>query len=136
MTYLLDTNAWVAYLRGKNHVLIARLSAHRANELGLCTIVLGELYYGAYHSGAAHVAANLALIEQLLRTFPVVGFDEIAAIEYGKLREFLGSAGQQIGPNDSLIASVALAHGLTLVTHNTAEFQRVPNLAIEDWQDP
>lgn len=134
--YLLDTNAWVAYLRGKDLTLIARLSAHQTNELGLCTIVLGELYYGAYHSGAKHVAANLRLVEQLLRTFPIVGFDETAANEYGKLRELLGRTGQQIGPNDSLLASVALAHGLTLVTHNTAEFRRIPNLPIEDWQVP
>lgn len=91
MTYLLDTNAWVSYLRGKNHTLIARLSAQTPHELGLCTIVLGELYYGAYHSGAAHVAANLVLVEQLLRTFPIVGFDEVAAMEYGKLRSSLRS---------------------------------------------
>ncbi len=91
MTYLLDTNAWVSYLRGKNHTLIARLSAQTPHELGLCTSVLGELYYGAYHSGAAHVAANLVLVEQLLRTFPIVGFDEVAAMEYGKLRSSLRS---------------------------------------------
>jgi tRNA(fMet)-specific endonuclease VapC len=136
VTHVLDTNAWVAYLRGKDPVLTRRLAAHRPGDLVLRTIVLGELYYGAYHSGAANVAANLVLVEQLRHTFPTVGFDETAAEEYGKLRQHLGSGGRQIGPNDLLIASIALARGLTLVTHNTAEFSRVPKLAIEDWQSP
>lgn len=136
MTHLLDTNAWIAYLRGKNVTLLARLKTHAPSDLGLSTIVLGELYYGAYHSGATNVPANLQLIDQLIRTFPVVGFDPYDAGEYGKLREHLGSKGQLIGPNDLLIASTALANGLILVTHNTAEFSRVPGLTLEDWQIP
>ncbi len=136
MTHLLDTNAWIAYLRGKNAILLARLKAHAPADLGLSTVVLGELYYGAYHSGAANVTANLLLVDQLMRTFPVVGFDPFDAREYGKLREHLGSQGQLIGPNDLLIAATALANGLILVTHNTAEFSRVPGLTLEDWQVP
>lgn len=136
MTHLLDTNAWIAYLRGKNAALLIRLKAHAASDLGLCTIVLGELYYGAYHSGAANVTANLQLVEQLTRAFPVVGLDQRDAREYGKLREYLGSKGQLIGPNDLHIAATALANGLILVTHNTAEFSRVPGLTLEDWQVP
>jgi tRNA(fMet)-specific endonuclease VapC len=50
------------------------------------------------------------------------------------VRAQLESSGMRIGYNDCLIASVALANRLTLVTHNVSEFSRVPNLAIEDWE--
>lgn len=79
-------------------------------------------------------AANRALVSGLLAQFASVPFDDAAAEEYGKLRAYLSSAGQLIGPNDLLIAAIALANGLTLVTHNTAEFSRVPGLTIDDWQ--
>lgn len=136
MTHLLDTNAWAVYLRGKNARMTARIQAHRPDDLVLGSVVLGELYYGAYHSGAAHVAHNLVLLHQLLTTFPVVPFDRAAAEEYGKVRESLSARGLLIGPNDLLIAATALAHGLILVTHNTTEFSRVPGLKLGDWQVP
>lgn len=136
MTHLLDTNAWIAYLRKNNPPVMARLTANLPSDLALCTVVLAELYYGAYHSGLSHVTANLLLVEQLRQVFPIVGFDEKAAEEYGKLREDLGSRGLLIGPNDLMIAAIALANGLTLVTNNTAEFSRVSGLVIEDWQIP
>jgi len=61
-------------------------------------------------------------------------FDDDAAAEYASLRFELALAGMPIGPNDLMIAAIALAKGLTLVTHNTAEFRRVVGLKIEDWQ--
>ena len=42
--------------------------------------------------------------------------------------------GTPIGPNDLLIAAIALANGLTLITHNTVEFSRVVGLMLDDWQ--
>jgi tRNA(fMet)-specific endonuclease VapC len=63
-------------------------------------------------------------------------FDRPAAEEYGKLREHLSARGLLIGPNDLLIAAIALANNLILVTHNTTEFSRVPGLKLEDWQVP
>jgi tRNA(fMet)-specific endonuclease VapC len=68
-----------------------------------------------------------------LRSLP---FDDAAAEEYGQLRAYLANQGTPIGPNDTMIAAIALANGLTLVTHNTAEFSRVPGLMIKDWQIP
>ena len=64
----------------------------------------------------------------------VPDFDRDAARIYGSLRADLERAGTMIGPNDLMIASIALAHGLTLVTHNAAEFARVPGLKVEDWE--
>jgi len=61
-------------------------------------------------------------------------FDDFAAQEYGKIRSHLTAMGTPIGSNDLMIASIALAQGMTLVTHNTSEFGRVPGLPLDDWQ--
>jgi tRNA(fMet)-specific endonuclease VapC len=61
-------------------------------------------------------------------------FDDAAAEAYGRLRAELARRGTPIGPNDLMIAAIALAHDLTLVTHNTAEFSRVSGLRLEDWE--
>lgn len=63
-------------------------------------------------------------------------FDDRAAEEYGVVRSHLTGLGTLIGANDLMIAAIALANGLTLVTHNTTEFSRVPGLFLEDWQVP
>ena len=86
------------------------------------------------YSGPAHQAANLALIATLRQQFVSLPFDDRAAEEYGKVRAHLTALGTPIGPNDLMIAAIALANQLTLVTHNTAEFSRVPGLTLEDWQ--
>jgi tRNA(fMet)-specific endonuclease VapC len=92
------------------------------------------LYYGALHSGPAHKTPNLALLAAIRKRLPSLPFDDRAAEEYGDIREHLAAMGTPIGPNDLIIASIARANGMTLVTHNTAEFSRVPGLQIEDWQ--
>lgn len=61
-------------------------------------------------------------------------FDDRAADEYGRIRAYLARLGTPIGPNDLLIAAIALANNATLVTHNTTEFNRVPGLTIVDWE--
>lgn len=65
---------------------------------------------------------------------PHCHFDDKAAIEYGQIRAYLERQGTPVGPIDTLIAAIALANNLILVTHNTAEFSRVPGLKIEDWE--
>ena len=98
--------------------------------------MLGELIYGAEHSGPLHRANNLQRVEQLRAQFSSIPFDDRAAEEYGRLRAHLATLGTPIGSNDLMIAAIALANGLTVVTHNTAEFSRVPALSLEDWQLP
>ncbi len=101
----------------------------------LCSVVVAELAYGAYHSPAGFRAHNLALLAKLQGEFASVPFDDAAADEYGKLRAHIAASGQMIGPNDMMIASISLARGMVLVTHNAREFARVPGLVVEDWQD-
>jgi tRNA(fMet)-specific endonuclease VapC len=134
MIYLLDTNTWIAYLRQNNPRLVQRFLQTAPSDIALCSVVLAGLFYGAHHGAKSKLAANLALIARLEQRFTSLPFGDQAAAEYGRIRAFLASQGTPIGPNDLMIASIALAHGLTLVTHNTSEFSRVPGLRLEDWQ--
>lgn len=95
-------------------------------------MVKAELYYGAYKSNRRE--ANLNLLARFFQRFASLPFDDACAEEYGRLRALLQKQGNIIGPNDLLIASIALANRVTLVTHNKDEFSRVPNLQMEDWQ--
>lgn len=136
MKYLLDTNAWITYFRAKDPAFVKRMTSLPVSDLFLSSIVLGELLFGAYHSGPAQVEHKKKLIDDIKSTFLTLNFDSASADHYARIREHLSAAGTPIGPNDLLIAATALAHGLTLVTHNTDEFSRVPGLAVEDWQTP
>jgi tRNA(fMet)-specific endonuclease VapC len=130
--YLLDTNTCIEYLRQQNHRLVSRIQAKRPRDIRLCSIVAGELIYGAHRSDDPD--ANLKIVQELLDTFISFAFDDRAAAIFGSIRKSLEAAGTPIGPYDLQIASIALARGLTLVTHNIGEFSRVEELAIEDWQ--
>lgn len=135
MSHLLDTNSWIDHLRrGPASMVTAKLAGAPPGSVYLCSLVVGELIYGALHSGPTHQASNLALIASLRQQFVSLPFDDRAAEEYGKVRAHLASTGSPIGPNDLIVAAIALAHGRTLVTHNTREFSRVPALVLEDWQ--
>lgn len=82
------------------------------------------------------MAKNLAEVRAFLARFAVLPIGGAESEQYGLLRSDLAKRGLPIGPNDLWIAAVALANGLTLVTHNTAEFSRVAGLTLEDWQVP
>lgn len=79
---------------------------------------------------------NLAVVRGFAIPFVSLPFDDRSAEEYAKVRADLSAKGALIGPNDLLIAAIALANGLTLMTNNTAEFSRVVGLTLEDWQTP
>ncbi len=133
MTWLLDTNACIHYLRsGDGSRIAARLAEKSAEEVVSCSVVRAELIFGAIRSAKA--AENLAKVDAFLSRFVSLAFDDAAADEYGRIRAELAGRGTAIGPNDLLIASIARARNLTLVTHNVGEFLRVPGLGIEDWE--
>jgi len=133
MTHILDTNTCIQYLRyGVKSPVTKRIAAANPGDLALCSIVAGELLYGARRSN--NVAKKLAEVRKFCGLFPSLPVDDAAAEESAEIRADLAAVGTPIGPNDLLIAGVARANGLTLVTHNTAEFSRVKGLALEDWQ--
>jgi tRNA(fMet)-specific endonuclease VapC len=134
MTYLLDSNACIGWLRQSQPKLVTRIKQEHPKDIVICSVVVGELIYGVERAAPAHQANNRMRVEQLRQQFVSFPLDDAAAEHYGKVRAHLAVLGTPIGPNDLMIAAIALANGLTLVTHNTAEFSRVPGLSIEDWQ--
>ncbi len=132
MTYLLDTNVCVVHLAGRSGKVQKKLQNIAPQQIALCSIAKAEIIYGTLKGN--YQAQAIASRQNFLNLFVSLPFDDIAADFYGKERARLAKLGQSIGPNDLMIASIALAHNLTLVTHNTREFSRVTNLQIEDWE--
>ena len=134
MPYLLDTNAVIALM--KQHPGLRRhVRRVGPSELRLCAPVEGELWYGVERS--TRKADNRARLLTLLDWLPSLPFSGEATRLFGDIRAHLARQGTPIGPYDTQIASIALAHDLVLVTHNVREFGRVPGLRVEDWEtDP
>jgi len=130
--WLLDTNAWIAYLDPKPNLIKTRIAKYPEPQILLCDVVKAELLYGAYKS--ARVEQNIAKLEILFSVVNSLPFDGNAALEFAKIRSYLAKQGTPIGPYDLQIAAIALAHNLIVVTHNTREFARVPELILEDWE--
>jgi tRNA(fMet)-specific endonuclease VapC len=132
MKYLLDTNVCIIYLKGKNSNLKQRFDALSIKEIAVCSVVKAELFYGAMKS--ANPERNFALQQAFLDRFVSLSFDDLAATMSGTVRAQLEARGTPIGAYDLQIAAIALANHLTLVTHNTREFERVDGLQLEDWE--
>lgn len=131
MNYLLDTNICIALLKGKEGSLINRMKEKSPTDFYLCSVVKGELLYGAHKSH--HVQKNLSLLTLFFEQFQSLPFDDRCSDFYGSLRFILEKSGQIIGANDLLIASIAQVNQLTLLTRNAREFVRVPGLKWEEW---
>jgi len=132
MICLLDTDTCSAHMR-RPAKLPQRFIQH-TGQLAIPTVVLGELYTGAYHH--PQLARLLALIGDLLQEVTVLDFDSACAEQFGKVRGALLRQGIQVATADLMIASVALVHNLTLVTHNTADYQHIAGLRLDDWLIP
>lgn len=132
MSHLLDTNICAAHFRRPGGV------AHRFIQYGgglfVPTVVLGELYTGAYH--VSDPAPLLQKIADLLHDVQVLDFDHACAEQFGKVRGSLLRQGLSIPTADLMIGAVALVHNLTLVTNNTADFRKIPGLRLVDWLTP
>ena len=129
MKFLLDTNAVIALMKGNDRFL-AHLRSHEPEDFGVPSIVAHELYFGACKGRLTE--QNLARVDAL--QFTIVDLNREDARRSGELCATLAAAGTPIGPYDVLIAGQALARSLTLVTHNTREFQRIAGLRVEDWE--
>ncbi|MEG3875886.1 type II toxin-antitoxin system VapC family toxin [Microcoleus sp. herbarium7] len=133
MIYLLDTNTCIRLLNeDRNSAVSRRLAMMQSGDVTICSVVKAELYWGAFRSSRQD--SNLARLERFFTEFVSLPFDDQSAIIYGQIRAGLAASGTPIGPNDLLIASIALANNLIVVTHNTREFIRVQGLRLEDWE--
>ena len=130
MKFLLDTNIVSDLIRNPQGKCTARIAA--VGESNVCTSIIAasELRYGALKKKSLRLTRQL---EAVLSVLEVAPFEPPADALYAKVRTKLETAGAPIGGNDLLIASHALALGLTLVTGNEREFARVDGLKIENW---
>lgn len=132
-SHLLDTNLCISLLRGGDvgKRIFEKIRTFQVGALAVASITVAELAFGAERSART---TEIKRVRSLLKDFVVLDFDECSAWIYGKLRQKLTMDGQMIGGMDLLIASIALNHELTLVTHNTREFARIQSLKLEDWE--
>jgi tRNA(fMet)-specific endonuclease VapC len=126
-TFLLDTNAIIARIAGDAAVQALLI---QADEVFIPTIALGEMYYGAEHSG--RIRDNLAQVERFAAGRTVLVCDAQTARWYGRIRYRLRVKGRPIPDNDLWIAAIALQHSLTIVTRDE-HFNEVDGLAVERW---
>jgi tRNA(fMet)-specific endonuclease VapC len=130
--YLLDTNACIRYLERRNEPLCERFVSVPQSQKALCSVVAAELLFGAAKS--VRKEETLAILLPFIQRYRLIDFDLNAAHHFAEIRAALQTQGRPIGPYDLQIAAIARANNMTLITSNIAEFQRVPNLLIEDWE--
>ncbi|MDM0086192.1 MULTISPECIES: type II toxin-antitoxin system VapC family toxin [unclassified Variovorax] len=130
MKYLLDTNTLIYAFRGVGEVR-ARVDSTSDADMRLCAINLFELEFGFAKSRDPR--PQRALLDQLVQRLGVLPLDSAGAEAAGRIKAYLQQAGTPIGPYDLLIAGIAMAHNLIVVTRNVNEFARVPGLRVENW---
>ena len=121
---LMDTNVIVRVLNG-NREVINELS--KISSLCTCTVVLGELMYGAAKS--AHVVQNKQNAKSFCSRYPLLGVSNIVAEFYGEIKKDLLSHGNVMSENDMWIAATALANDMTVITQDR-HFEHIQNLMV------
>ncbi|HAQ61882.1 TPA: VapC toxin family PIN domain ribonuclease [Candidatus Delongbacteria bacterium] len=129
--YLLDTNICIYIINKKPLKVIEQIKRLQPHQIKLSSISLGELEYGV--SKSRDRERNRTALIHFVAAFDIVAFNDADAEIYGLLRADLEKKGKIIGPYDLKIAAQALTRDLILVTNNTAEFERIPNLKLENW---
>ena len=131
MKFLLDTNICIYIIRQKPVEVLNKFKAYDVGDIAISSITVAELEFEVQKSQFPE--KNQQALAQFLIPLSVVTFDRPAAIVYGKIRSDLEKQGIPIGSLDILIAAHALSLQITLVTNNIKEFNRVPNLKLENW---
>lgn len=127
---MLDTDTCIAIIK-KHPLALKRLRGKSIGQVGVSSITLGELAFGAEKTSRPKDAHG-ALSEFLL-ALEIAGFDDQAAMRYGEVRASLARRGRPVDPLDTLIGSHAYALDVILVTHNMREFSQIGGLRLEDW---
>ena len=129
--YLLDTNICIFAMKNTYPALSQKLFRISPSEIFVSSVTVGELEYGSFKSKWGERTRNITNL--FLAAYTVLPFDRDDAEVFGRIRAELAKAGSLIGPYDLQIAAQGLSRGLTVVTHNTGEFSRVPGIILEDW---
>lgn len=131
--YLLDTNICIYALNGRYPKLSDHLLRIHPDDICVSSITVGEMEYGAAKSRWGDRTRQI--MHAFLSNYEVLPFTEKDAILFGQLRACLAFSGTPIGAYDVMIAAQGVSRNLTVVTHNTKEFSRVPGIILEDWID-
>ncbi len=130
LKYLLDTNIVIYVIKRRPLQALEVFNRHHG-RMAVSAITLAELVHGAEKS--SDVSRNTAVIEDFVSRMAVLPYDDKAAWHYGNIRAALEKIGQPIGVNYLHIAAHARGNGLTVVTNNIREFEKVPGLLLENW---
>lgn len=130
---MLDTNMCIYIIKKKPAHVLERFQKSRISDIGISSITLSELVYGAVKSSKPE--QNHLALAQFAAPLEILAYDHSASPFYGHIRYHLERRGTPVGALDMLIAAHALSAGCILVTNNEREFQRVPGLKIENWAE-
>ena len=127
---LLDTNICIYIINAKPPAVLERFRQYRMGDIGLCSVVAAELAFGVAKSASAR---NRQALEMFLAPLIILPFDTAAVWVYGDLRADLERRGTPIGSLDTMIAAQALSQQALLISNNTREFSKVPDLQLDNW---
>ncbi len=129
--YLLDTNICIYVIKKRYPELQQRIEKEELFNITISSVTVGELEYGIAKS--KYPEKNRELLYGFLAPFDIVPFSELDAENFGYIRAYLEKIGTPIGPYDLQIAAQCITRKIQLVTNKVKEFDRVPNLIVENW---
>jgi len=132
LIYMLDTSICIYLINARPQRVMERFKQERMGSIGISSVTAAELAFGVAKSGSAR---NREALEMFLAPLEILPFDASVIWHYGDLRAGLERRGQPIGALDTMIAAHALASNTILVSNNTREFARVPELRLQNWAD-
>lgn len=128
---ILDTDTCIYVINKRPAHVFDRLRAHRVGDIGISSITVSELRYGAEKSSRPE--ENHDALDAFMAPLEILDYGEDEGRTYGTIRRHLERRGDPIGSMDLLIAAHALTLDAILITNNTREFSRVPGLRVESW---
>lgn len=135
MGVLIDTSILIEYERDRLDIE-PHLSGREQEKFFLSVITASELLHGVHRASDSNIRARRsAFVEAILARFPLLPVDLATARSHSQLWAELASEGRIIGPHDMWLAATCLAHGLTMITANVRDFERVPGLLVETWSE-
>ena len=129
--YVLDTNICIYLIKKKYPNLQKRIESEELFNISISVITIAELEYGIANS--SYPDRNRETLYNFLAPFEIIPFTEQDTEIFGMIRAYLKKAGAPIGPYDLQIAAQCLSRKLCLITNNTKEFKRIPQLSIQNW---
>lgn len=128
--FMLDTDICVYVMTNRYPTLKGKFD-RVADAVCISSVTLGELWFGVENSMRREV--NAKALEAFAGRLDVLAFSREAAAHYGRIRADFKRAGTPVGFHDMMIGAHARSKGLTLVTNNRREFDRIPGLQVENW---